>query len=244
MGKEDESKLLRKELIDKYINYGYESLSTLEILKLLLSFSGNKNVSELAVKLLGCYGNLNNLCDTDLKTIVKNDNISERSASLFRIIPVMSRLYNINKQDIQDFGNPESAAAFLKNCYIGMSEERIAVIALNHDFSKINYDFLSDGTNMSVSISSYNISKFALDNYSDMIIMSHNHPLGECEPSENDIYVTENIIKVLKNINVTLIDHIIIGQYESFSMREHFSDTLFKNVEDYGYKYNIIKNEK
>lgn len=241
MSKEYESKLLKKELIQKYVDYGLESFSELEILKLMLSFSGNKNVSEIAVKLLGCYGSISNIFGMDTKTILKDKNINRQSAVLLRLITVISRLYKIDRENIQNIGSTELAEAFLKNYYIGVSEEKIAVIALDNDFSIIAYNFLASGTNMSVNVSCHDISKFALSHDADIIIISHNHPFGSSEPSENDISVTRQIIKALRNINITLIDHIIIGQYESFSMRENFSDTLFDKVEDYGYKYKNIR---
>ena len=237
----DESKLLKEELIDKYVNYGLESFSELEILKLILSFSGNKNISEVAVKLLGCYGSISNILSMDTKAILKDQYVSKQSAVLLRLIAVMNRRYNMDRENIKNIGNPQLAAAFLKNYYIGISEEKIAVIALDKDLSIKADDFLASGTNMSVNVSCHDISKFALSHDSDIIIISHNHPFGSSEPSENDISVTRQIIKSLRNINITLIDHIIIGQYDSFSMRENFSDTLFDKVEDYGYGcYEII----
>ncbi|MDE6092188.1 MAG: hypothetical protein K2G14_03735 [Ruminococcus sp.] len=241
MKNENESQSLRKELMQKYIDYGLESLSELETLKLILSFSGNKNISDLAVRLLNHYGSIGNIFKTDVKIILKDNDINRQSAVLLRLITVISRLYHMDRENIHNIGSTESASYFLKNYYIGVSEEKIAVIAMNDDFSIKAYNFLSSGTNMSVSLSCHDISKFALSHDANIIIISHNHPFGSSEPSENDISITRQIIHALKNINITLIDHIIVGQHECFSMREHFSDTLFVRIADYGYKYNIHK---
>ncbi len=237
MNTENDSKLLKKELMRKYMDYGLESLSASETLTLILSFSGNKNVTELADKLLNFYGSVSNILSLDVKTILKDNNINNQSAVLLRLITVISRIYNMEKKNIQNIGSTQAASAFLRNYYIGVSKEKVAVIALGDDFSIKAYDFLSSGTNMNVIVSCHDISKFALGYDANIIIISHNHPLGSADPSENDISATRHFITALKNINITLIDHIIIGQYESFSMRENFSDTLFKNVDDYGYKY-------
>ena len=234
---ENNSKIRKKELIQKYVNHGLESLSSSEILELIFCFSGNKNVHELADKLLNIYGSINNILSLDVKTILKDNDISNQSAVLLRLITIISRIYNMEKENIHNIGSTESAFAFLRNYYIGISEEKIAVIALDNNFSIKAYDFLSSGTNMNVSISCHDISKFVLNHDANIVIISHNHPIGDAEPSENDISSTRQFINALKNINSTLIDHIIIGQYESYSMRENFSDTLFKNVNDYGYKY-------
>ncbi|MDE6782048.1 MAG: hypothetical protein K2J40_11430 [Ruminococcus sp.] len=87
-------------------------------------------------------------------------------------------------------------------------------------------------------LSCRDILKFALDNNADMIIMAHNHPLGQAQPSETDIFTTKHIIKLLESVGVIMIDHIIVGQNGCFSMREDFSNDMFRNVSDCGYKYN------
>lgn len=58
------------------------------------------------------------------------------------------------------------------------------------------------------------------------LILLHNHPSGNCEPSEDDLLLTEKIAKIAKLLGVKLLDHIIIGKNNYFSIKEHFGELL------------------
>ncbi|MBR7064382.1 MAG: hypothetical protein IKI31_04480, partial [Treponema sp.] len=53
------------------------------------------------------------------------------------------------------------------------------------------------------------------------LIVCHNHPSGSCEPSEEDILATQNLIDASKIIGISLLDHIIINRDSYFSFLEH-----------------------
>lgn len=238
MGNDYKSESLKDILIKKYLTDGLETMSEIEILQLILSFSEKKNISETAAKLMERYGSISHISRLDPKTLIKDDLLNSRSAVLLKMIAVISRLYNIDKNNIRKIDSAENAVNFLKSYYIGIPEERITVIALESNFDIKGHCFISSGTSEDVRISCHDIAKFTLNNDSDMIIVAHNHPLGTAEPSDADLITTRFMIKTLENIGINLIDHIIIGEADNFSMREHFYNSIFKNVPDCGYRYN------
>ena len=58
------------------------------------------------------------------------------------------------------------------------------------------------------------------------IILAHNHPSGNCQPSDEDLLMTEKIAKMADLLGVKLLDHLIIGKSNYFSIKEHFSELL------------------
>ena len=52
------------------------------------------------------------------------------------------------------------------------------------------------------------------------VIVAHNHPSGDPEPSSEDIAVTERLIKAAGIVGIRLLDHIVVGQDRYVSMRE------------------------
>ena len=52
------------------------------------------------------------------------------------------------------------------------------------------------------------------------IILAHNHPSGDPEPSEDDIKITQQIIEASKIINIEILDHIIIGKNKYLSLKD------------------------
>ena len=53
------------------------------------------------------------------------------------------------------------------------------------------------------------------------IILLHNHPSGDCTPSENDIDVTKRLMKAGDIVGVNVLDHLVIGRPGYFSLKEN-----------------------
>lgn len=58
------------------------------------------------------------------------------------------------------------------------------------------------------------------------IIVVHNHPSGEAEPSREDIAVTERLVKASKIMDIPLLDHVIVARYGFKSMKEQGTVTF------------------
>ena len=81
-----------------------------------------------------------------------------------------------------------------------------------------------------------------MSNAANMILI-HNHPSGNLQPSKEDISVTDRLIKLTGLVGITLLDHIIIGgnNIEYFSMRE--KKLMRHERECYEQDYNNLKFE-
>ena len=84
----------------------------------------------------------------------------------------------------------------------------------------IGEEVLSVGTSRAALISPGEISKTALLAHAEYIVLLHNHPSGNPEPSNEDVKVTLKIKKCGELLDVLLMDHIIIGDNCYFSFRE------------------------
>ena len=63
----------------------------------------------------------------------------------------------------------------------------------------------------------------AIEKHASHIIVAHNHPSGDVEPSGSDIKTTERLIEAGKIIGVTLVDHIIVSNNGYTSLRERMN---------------------
>lgn len=59
------------------------------------------------------------------------------------------------------------------------------------------------------------------------IIICHNHPSGDCKPSEEDIAVTDNLVKAAGILQIPILDHLIITEKSFYSLREWGVSSLF-----------------
>ena len=53
------------------------------------------------------------------------------------------------------------------------------------------------------------------------VLIAHNHPSGDCTPSQADFEVTYKMVHVAITMGVHLVDHIIVGQNQYYSFKEH-----------------------
>lgn len=135
--------------------------------------------------------------------------------------------YKIRREFLREepttrFMNPQDAFRYLmQNCYQDeeMYRENCYVLFLNNKRSIIGHTLLSTGGIDSTVIDVKIVVKMALDCLATAVIISHNHPSGEATPGKSDILMTSKLKKALDVFDISLLDHIVVGEssYYSFS---------------------------
>jgi len=97
--------------------------------------------------------------------------------------------------------------------------ESFFILLLNRANNTIGYAKISQGGITGTVVDKKIIAKYAIDTLASRIIVAHNHPSGNTQPSNPDIKITNEIKEVLNIIDVTLLDHLIITKenYTSFA---------------------------
>jgi DNA repair protein RadC len=117
-------------------------------------------------------------------------------------------------------------AAKLANYYINdRDRETMITMALNTSNQITGINTVSIGSLDTTSANPREVFKFAILANAASIVLAHNHPSGNSNPSAGDIKFTKQIADAGEIIGITLLDHIIIGHdSENFSMK---SEELF-----------------
>lgn len=97
-------------------------------------------------------------------------------------------------------------------------QEQFHVIMLNTQNRIIGRKMVSQGTLHYAPVSAREIFHPAIKHMASRIVLVHNHPSGICKPSKEDIGVTEMMVSIGKEMDILVIDHIIIGQNEYYSL--------------------------
>ena len=100
-------------------------------------------------------------------------------------------------------------------------KEYFWMIVMTRSHRVLGMKEISSGKTHSTTISFKEVAQVAFLSNACSCILVHNHPSGNVNPSENDLKITIQAKKVLKLIDVTLLDHIIITQEELYSFAEH-----------------------
>lgn len=116
--------------------------------------------------------------------------------------------------------NPKDVIPFVRN-YAVSQKEHFLLITLNGGHEIIQIHVVSVGTLNKTLIHPREIFSEAIKENAAAIIVCHNHPSGNCEPSDDDIESTRILINASQIIGIELLDHVIIDYQNYFSFLEH-----------------------
>ena len=100
-------------------------------------------------------------------------------------------------------------------------QELFLVISLNTKNRIVNTHISSIGTLNCASIHPRDVFREAIRNNANSIIIVHNHPSGDSEPSTEDEQVTEKLFEAGELLGVKVLDHVVIGKESYYSFQEN-----------------------
>ncbi|PCJ27139.1 MAG: hypothetical protein COA94_04270 [Rickettsiales bacterium] len=211
----------RKRLKDKFLSNARSTLGDYELLELLLFQSiPRRDVKPLAKSLLQKFGGLRQLVHADKEMIMSVDDMTEGSFLQLKIIQEM--LSRILYEEVQNKNVISSWGALLDYLKFNMGclkIEQFRVLFLNKRNALIADEVMATGTIDQTPVYPREIVKKALFYEAGAIILVHNHPSGNPDPSKADIELTRQISTACKTINVTLHDHVIIASNNYYSFK-------------------------
>ena len=116
--------------------------------------------------------------------------------------------------------SPKDAEDLLRNFIEDTDREHFVEICLNTKNEPIMIHTVSIGTLNSTSVHPREVFKIAILSNAASIILGHNHPSGNPDPSEDDINVTRRLLSAGEILGITILDHIIIGSDKHCSLKE------------------------
>jgi len=202
---------------------GAQSLSDTELLALLLrSGKRGKTVLDLSRELLMKYQNLACLGSVSVSALQSISGIgADKAATLAAAFEISRRVYNQNKTMVnKKISSPKDVAEILIPVLRDEVKEKFMVVCLNSANKVLKYEVVSIGNLNSSIVHPREIFKVAIDNNSANIILVHNHPSGNPEPSSEDISVTKKLVEAGKVMDIQVFDHIIIADQNYISFVE------------------------
>lgn len=211
----------RQRIKKKFGKNGLSGWHDYEVLELVLSYAIlRKDTKPIAKELLAKYKTINAVLDADGKDLESISGISEHTAGFLKLLKEIAILYmeeGIYNKDL--LSSPQVVYDYLKTSLKGSSDEEFKILFTDGKNQLIAVETFQSGTvNRSV-VYPRKIVERALYNHAIGVIIAHNHPSGTLEPSSDDREITRAIKNALKTVEVTLLDHIIIGDNRYYSFR-------------------------
>lgn len=207
---------VRKRYID---SGGLDDFADHEVLELLLYYSHPRgDTNEIAHKYIKEFGSLSNLFEADPKDIENRLGTSQSVAVLISMIPHISKRYMKSKwQEKPKLDTTDNIGQYAKTLFVGEKYERFYIICLDNKYSLLGYHLVGQGTIDTVSVHQRTLVEIALRYNAVHVVLVHNHPSGELRASADDIKITKKIKKTMDIIDITVIDHIIVGNDDYYS---------------------------
>lgn len=205
-----------QEIRDKVTLRGYEALSDLELLTLLLEDKA------LAEELLRVCGSLRAIADTQPSRLRMIAGLgSKRAERLLSATTLGRRVASANRAIEETITSSEDVVRTMRPLLKELKHEECWAIYLTNSNRIIERCRISQGGVQATVVDQRLIVKRALELLSTRLIIVHNHPSGSATPSGADFDITNRVKEATSLFDIQLLDHIIISASESYSFKSN-----------------------
>jgi len=205
--------------LQRLIRKGPQALSNVELLAIILWKLNNSSVFEKVSEIFKKY-NLKTLSEAsvaELKKIVKDE---VKACQIVACFELARRLASFKEELRPVIEGPEDVYKIVGPEMQALKQECVKVLLLDSRNRLIKVETVSLGTLNENVIHPREVFRPAIENNAASIILVHNHPSGDAEPSEEDLRITKNLIKIGALLNINFTDHIIIGSGNYKSLKD------------------------
>ncbi len=202
--------------------FGPEALSAQELLALVIGRGiPKKSVLNIAQELLARFGNIKAISQATIEELSEIKGIGLAKAAQIKACFELGRREDLEPEfknyDIKD---PEAVVKAIRTSIKDKAKEHFKLILLNPRNKIIGISTISIGTLNASLVHPREVFKDAIVHSAASVVLAHNHPSGDPEPSEDDLKITQKLVDSGKILGMEVIDHIIIGKNNFCSFKE------------------------
>ena len=213
----------RERMRQRFLQEGGEGFHDHELLEMLLYYAVPRgDTNPLAHKMIKEFGSLPTLAEAEPLNISRLCGVGKNTAILISLQRELSkRCMQARWRDRPVLNSLTHAVEYCTSLMAYKNREFFYVICLDNKRRVINTVQIAEGTVNSATIHPRFVVEAALKLQASAVILTHNHPGGNCKPTFEDIETTTKLGKLLYAIEVQLIDHIIVADGTTFSFLEN-----------------------
>ncbi len=208
---------------ERLLSFGAHALSNEELLAILLS-TGTKDHSVLALahEVLTRIENLSDMKRLTVQEFMHIKGIkAAKATTLIAAIELGRRLAKPTNEINPKITSPYDVFYMLSPDLNHLDQEHFIVLYLNVKSELIKEETIYIGTLNQMVIHPRDIFKKAMQYTASAMVFVHNHPSGNSEPSKADIQTTNQMMKAADIMGIDIVDHLILGKGEFYSIRQN-----------------------
>jgi len=202
--------------------FGPEALSAQELLALIIGRGvSKKSVMTIAQELLIKFGNIKAISEATIEELSQIKGIGFAKAVQIKACFELGKRKDL-EPELKDFDikDPRSVVKAIRASIKDKTKEHFKLILLNARNKILGISTISIGSLNASIVHPREVFKDAIMHNAYSVVLAHNHPSGDPEPSEDDLTITKRFIEAGKILGIEVIDHIIITKTGFFSFKE------------------------
>lgn len=199
---------------------GASVLSDAELLAVILQKgTREENVIDMSHRLISKYG-IDKLSSCSLNELQEIKGIGKAKATQILALFEFNKRHNLSKQNGKPIKSAKDVYDYCSPKLAGADKEHFMILHLDTRNRVIKDEIVSVGTLNSSLIHPREVFKSAIKESANSVILVHNHPSGEAEPSQEDIKITDILFKSGDLLSIKVLDHVIIGNEGFYSFKD------------------------
>ena len=179
------------------------------------------DTNQLAHRLLERFRTINGVLNAPYEELITVEGVGNRTAMFLTNLRAI--LGVVERKRIMPgpprFDKIEVAADFIKTYFYGKLHEETYLFSLNSSYRLLGVSKVSDGIAGEAYIYPAKLVRQALKESASAVVIAHNHPGGDVNPSTSDVLMNETIQKAFDAVDIELLDSVIVTETEYFSFR-------------------------
>ncbi len=225
---------------ERLLQIGAKNLTTTELLAILLSTGQGKGklsaigLGQLILNQLSQHKRnpLDTLREVAPQELMKIPGIGlAKAATIVAAVELGKRSFQFRPNQRALIDSPRAAAAALSHDLMWQQQEKFAVLMLDVQNCLIGTQVITVGTATETLVHPREIFRESIKQGATNLIVAHNHPSGNLQPSQADIELTQKLLQGAQYLEIPILDHIILGNGNHNSLRHGEYIYLWQDAE-------------
>ncbi len=214
----------RTRLRDRFRKEGLDHFNDHQVLELMLFYAiPRADTNPIAHRLMDHFGSLSAVLEAEPKDLQEIAGMGEQSALFIHALPALTRRYFHDRitRDQPQLNSAEAVSEYVKPIMAGQKSEVFYLLCLDTQCRAVYAAKISQGTVKDAYVHPRHVVEAALRHNAASVVLAHNHPSGSLNPSQADHRLTRQLVQALGALEIKVLDHVIVGNDESYSFAEH-----------------------
>lgn len=197
---------------EKLLREGAAVLSVAELWAVVLNFGTKKeDIMSMSSRILREYGERSITHETSPKKLAAELDLPiGKATQIIAVIELGKRLFERNPTGARIIRTAQDVYDYTRSM-AELPKEHLRGIYLNSHYKVIHDEIISIGTVDANIIHPREVFRPALEYAAAAVILVHNHPSGNLEPSDDDIAITKQLLQASTLLGLDLVDHVIVS---------------------------------